>query len=288
MRRALRAISLVEVMVANAILATLMVMTLSFATSLSDSSSVAWQYATLHQDANRVIEELAHSLRSARIAPREQNLNPNHNFQAMDSLNPGAVDPTDLTVNDLGSATSPTQAGQIVFQVPVDWDDDFDATGLQDDGLGTITHIAEWGAQREDRPAGLIDWRDAFMMYRFVAQRQFSEAARNVDLNQDGDVVDTFDIGRLEIVYSSGGIHAGQAQPASNAVTVNMLSGNSIVRVAGQMVGNIDGNETDPAKLDPIFSLNGSVLTITLFTARPEERIPILIKTQTSIELRNR
>ena len=104
-------ISLVEILIASVILSVLIVVTLSFMSWMTDSADFENQVLTLEQDSNRVLEELANSLRSAQVT-------------AGHSADAGIAGL--LGTNDLGSAAYATEAGQICFQVPVDWDDDGD------------------------------------------------------------------------------------------------------------------------------------------------------------------
>lgn len=255
-----RGMTLMEIMLANAIFSTVIIGALVFMLSISQSSSVEYQALTLEQDANRVLEEMAHTLRAAKVTAR-------------------GTEP-----DDLDPENGKMEAGQLCFQVPVDHDEDGDTTSV--DATGQL--VPEWGAKREDRFPS--DYVDGFIVYRFNGTRVFQEASRNIDLNRDGDTTDEFDIGHMEIEYTDGGTHLGIAPPA-NSVSVNMMSGNAIVRVRDQVIGDIDGDGGD----DPMFAINpqgnlaksGTVLTITVFTSKPEERIPLLLKTVTSIELRN-
>ena len=262
-------ISLVEILIASVILSVLIVVTLSFMSWMTDSADFENQVLTLEQDSNRVLEELANSLRSAQVT-------------AGHSADAGIAGL--LGTNDLGSAAYATEAGQICFQVPVDWDDDGDISGDFDNTNSVM--YTDWGAKREDMLPS--DFHNAYMIYRFVTASTYDEAMRKVDLNADGDFSDKFDIGHLETIYTAGGSHAGVNPPEVGSVTVNMLSGNAIVRAQNLQVGDIDGDGVN----DPIFTLrrageNTTVLTITLFTARPDEKRPILVTSSTAIELRN-
>lgn len=274
--------TLLEILLANAILAVIIVIVFQFMGSMTDNIDLEFQRLTLEQDANRVLEEMAHTLRSCRVTPKITDAE----ADALASYQPHPV----LVQYNLGSDDYPNQAGQICFQVPVDHDEDGDMMVAEGQTFKT-----EWGAKRED--LWPRDYLDAHMIYRFVPETEFREAERNFDLNQDGDRTDVFDIGRMELVFTQGGSHKGLPPPRENGVFVNMMSGNSIVRVKGQPVGDIDSDGKD----DPMFSLTrldvltgqsgtgvvSSVLTITIFTTRPAEKIPLLVRSTTSIELRN-
>jgi len=273
-----RGVSLLEIMIATAILAILMAAAFYFTRAVADGINFETQAITLEQDAMRVLEVLAHSLRSARLTP---GMSEGANADLIAKGYPPLDGSEDLgnTVDVGGGVTRETQAGQICFQVPVDHDEDGDIT---DANLAT-----EWGAKREDLYP--TDYRDAYIAYRFRAVGTFDEAARRYDLNRDGDMNDVFDVGHLETIYTAGGTHLGQPPPTGNSVIVNMISGNAIVRAQGQEVGRIDGDGYD----DPMFTLNRvsettTVLTITLFTARPGEKNPLLVKVQTAVEMRNK
>lgn len=256
--RSTRGMTLLEVLVANAIFALFIVMALDFMSQMSNAGDIEYQSLTLEQDANNVLDEIVDRMRAARITPR--------NGKPLD------LDP---------DGTPPCRAGQVCFQLPVDHDEDGDTMKINASNGFEI----EWGAVREDvKPADYLDGR---MVYQFSKDREFNEADRKHDLNGDGDMTDEFDVGHIEIEYPENylGTHQGNAPPSAGRVAIRMLSGNSVIRVRNKPIADIDGNGTD----DPMFELNsaGSVLTITIFTSQPEALTPLMRSATTKIDLRN-
>lgn len=311
--------TLIEMMVANAIFAVLIAVALGFMSTMTDHASVERQSILLEQDANRVLEQMADQLRSAYIRPLES--------------------------DDLLDTTEVVEAGQITFQTPVDHDEDGDTVTFKlvckncgaerscatcDASLvnptagvagnytcnGTTPHSSapaavcpatgcnetstelriatDWGISRLDMFPR--DYKSDFGTLRFVKQREFDEAARQWDLNTDGDMVDTFDIGYMEVRYEGIGQHAGQAISEENRVLIQMLAGNTVVRVKDQPVADIDGDGT----VDPMFSINrvevlmednqkyvNSMLMLTIFAANPQESTPLMRRASMRIRLRN-
>lgn len=254
----MRGMTLLEVLVANAIFTMVIVLALGFMLHMTNAVDVEYQALTLEQDANNVLDEMVQRLRSARLTPR--------------TGKPLDLDPTD---------TAPWEASQICFQMPVDHDDDNDIMKVN---ASNETEI-EWGSVRDDVVPS--DYLDGRMAYQFTKDREFNEADRRYDLNRDGDMTDQFDIGHIEIEYPEDylGTHDGVEPDASGRIAIRMMSGNSVVRVRNTEVGDIDGDGAD----DPMFELdaNGSVLTITIFTSRPEAKTPIMVRAMTKIDMRN-
>ncbi|MCX7933827.1 MAG: prepilin-type N-terminal cleavage/methylation domain-containing protein, partial [Planctomycetota bacterium] len=193
-----RGVSLLEILIATAILSILMIAAFHFTRATAEGINFESQVIALEQDANRVIGILAHSLRSARLTPgMSEGANADLIAKGYPPLD--GVEDLGNTVDLGGGVTRATQAGQVCFQVPVDHDEDGDTT---DASLNT-----EWGAKRED--ISPTDYKDAYIVYRFRGVDIFDEAAKKYDLNRDGDTTDVFDVGHIETVYTAGGTHLG-------------------------------------------------------------------------------
>jgi hypothetical protein len=145
----------------------------------------------------------------------------------------------------------------VSFQVPVDQNNDGDV-------LGTDLSV-QWGGRNEDDTVSL----GGSMGFQFVQTGQFSESARNIDLDLDGSTSTTFDLGHIEIVYASG--------------FTQRICGDNIVLVQGDHLADIDGDGDS----DPIFWQDGTTIETTLFLTRADEAEPMLVKVTTAVLLRN-
>ncbi len=129
---------------------------------------------------------------------------------------------------------APPAAPAVVYQLPVDPDDDGDFTDASEQ--------IEWGSPEagNDQKGGEIrlEWR---------FDRLVSEADDGVDLNGDGDAADSFQIGRL--VRASA---AGQEIPIGPA---------AVATTAPDPGGDLTGDGAP----DPPFAFDDTVLTIDLF-----------------------
>ncbi|MHC4872351.1 MAG: PulJ/GspJ family protein [Planctomycetota bacterium] len=262
-----KAMSLVEVIIAMAVFAVVTIAMLTFFANFADNVKTEEQIADLDRTADRAVDKMSQELRGAFIpgdAPADW----------VTPLNAGAAD--------------------ISYLVAVDHDNDNDEL---DANLA-----AEWGCIREDYSPGefldlsrLTDPNNPtdrfYQQYRFVENGTFDEAAQRADINNDGDSTDTFALGYIEKRYLSGSCtNAGSVHNGVNAPEV-------LVRLTGDIV--IQGQDTngdgDPDLIDldndgdtdPIFSLNGTQLTINLFVTKMNEKIPVIRRVTSTVELRN-
>ncbi len=241
--RGQRGFTLVEMMIATAILTIIIVATLTTMSSMSSSVQVETMVAQSEQKGNKALERMAEALRSANI----------------------------VGLPDAGS-------DNMSFRVPVDHDGDGDV--LSDN----VNLDIQWGAQREevDLAGKTVEILGATTIFRYVVTGSFSEDGR-VDLNRDGDTTDIFDVGRIEKIYAGGATTAYSGVPAVTYSQIVTPMVDSVVRLQGQMVGDID-NDGQP---DPIFWQDGSTIRIILFLAKTGETEPLMVKVETAVELRN-
>lgn len=239
--RGQRGFTMLEMMIATAILTIIIVATLTTMSSMSTSVQIETMVAQTEQKGNKALEMMAEALRSANI----------------------------VGLPLVGSGT-------MRFMVPVDHDGDGDAL----DGNLDI----EWGAQREevDLAGKTVEILAATTIFRYIPTGSFSEAGR-IDLNRDGDTADTFDVGRIEKVYEGGTTTAYPGVPAVTYSQIVVEIVDSVVRLQGQDVADIDGDD----QLDPMFWQDGSTIRIILFLAKTSETEPLMVKLTTSVELRN-
>lgn len=114
---------------------------------------------------------------------------------------------------------------------------------------------------------------------RFVATAQFSEAARNIDLNGDGDTSDVFDMGHLEeLVYASLDT---TDQPLGPSIAITP---DTVLQLSGDEGGDLNGDGV----ADPIFSFLGpSRLRLHIFASDLASGRPAFIEVSTVVEIRN-
>ncbi len=243
-----RGMTLVEVLIASAILTVFLVGMMGFMGTLSDSTSLHRVRADLLTQGDRVLNTMTETLRSSFIPGTSPN-----DWQT--SLNAGDT--------------------QVRFVLPLDFDGDGDVVDAALD--------PEWGVYREDvTPYSYVLFDPAAaspaQRYYFQSSRTYSESAANVDLNRDGDTNDSFQIGSIILEYPSGSYTpVGGSTPSSIAA--------GTVRQIGDIVisGDMDGDGV----IDPIFLLNGSRLTINLWLTNLDMEEPPVQQVTTDIDLRN-
>jgi len=112
------------------------------------------------------------------------------------------------------------------------------ALPIDPDGDGSVLDAAgavQWGAN-----VGGVPTPGVQVVVRWTFDRVLSEAALALDVNGDGDTLDSFDLGRLERVEADGG--------------VARLTGNWVAQPTGARGGDIDGDGV----ADPLFSIDAS------------------------------
>jgi prepilin-type N-terminal cleavage/methylation domain-containing protein len=255
-RRRRDGMTLVEVVIAMAILAVFMIGMMGYMTTLTDSTGVQQQAATVLQTADKAVLEMTGPLRMGFI--------------------PGTSPDWRTAVNG-GSNT-------VRFVVPVDPDGDGDDL---DDDLQVV-----WGSMRPDAVPGHVALEtggaleEFYNAYTFVQAADldgnpvfFQESTRGLDLNNDGDATDSYRVGHLELHYVGGTV--SDSDSPHNGETFDTLE----VRITPDIVlfGDLDGDGSD----EPIFTLNGSELTVDLYMCRVNEDVPLLQRVTTTLDLRN-
>lgn len=266
--RRIKGMTLTEVIFAMAIFSVTIVAMLLFFSSLAESVKLEEQISDLDRNADRVVEKMSEELRGAFI--------------------PGDAPADWVTPLNAGAA-------EVTYLVAVDHDGDGDELDANLD--------PEWGCVREDySPGEFLDLSHLtnpsattnrfYQRFRFVQTQTFSESLSRADLNSDGDMNDTFAVGRIEKVYfggtcnNAGSVHNGVTTATS---FTNELTGNIVVQ---GLDSNGDGDPDlidldNDGNTDPIFSLNGTQLNINLYVTKPDDKTPVLRRITSSVELRN-
>ena len=167
-------------------------------------------------------------------------------------------------VNFTGDGTA-----EIAFQVPVD-----------SDGNGVLAYSAEKTAPDINWGSGHVSTGGAGQtkVYRFVKTDVFSESERDIDLNGDGDVADTFNVGHIEEAYFET---IAAVVPVGRPI---VFSPDIVLQDIDEM-GDIDGDEVP----DPMFSWDGAAaLRISLFVSDLDPKEPSFIRLTTVVGLRNK
>jgi type II secretory pathway pseudopilin PulG len=245
--------TLLEILVATAVLAVVVISTMAFMVTFRDSTAQHSASTNLIAKTDSAISQMGRELRSS--------------FLYADWH----------TALNAGDTVVP-------FVRAIDLDQDGDTV---DDQLDP-----EWAVVRED--AGVVAYlpsaasTDPSAQFAFVqdvdgggAPRQFDESVRNIDLNRDGDISDTFQIGHIELQYP-----AGTYDLLGGGVT-NLPAWNHPITGDIVVIDNADGDFDDDGDADPIFQLNGSALRIDLWVAQTEMAQPVVQEVTTTIDLRN-
>lgn len=136
----------------------------------------------------------------------------------------------DRVVGELEFADLSAPAGDatsIAYALPIDPDGD----GSVLDAAGSV----QWGAN-----VGGVPTTGVQAAVRWTFERVLSEAALALDVNADGDLLDSFDLGRIERVEADGG--------------VARLTGNWVAQPTGARGGDVNGDGV----ADPLFSIDAS------------------------------
>ncbi|MBN2713407.1 MAG: type II secretion system protein [Planctomycetes bacterium] len=250
-----RGMTLLELMISMAILSVIMVTVMAFASSISSSAEVEQQSLTLVESASLALDNLADSLQAGYI-------------------------PDNWAISIYGD-------DNFRFLVPVDHDDDGDVLDFSGD-----SPVVEWGAVRDDYfPGDFLDkshetsssTQSFYTTIRYVKTGTFTEGDRGIDLNRDGDTVDTFDVGHLEKVYSAG---ADATRGIDVPERVMILTPDYVVRL-----DNTDGADwpdmDGDGDADPMFEQNGTRIRVTLYLSNTESKLPLFENVSTTIEMRN-
>ena len=202
--------TLIEVMVATAILSATMVAVLTFTVTLTNSAAEQRRATTIVQMGSRAVESVADSLRVA-------------NVNWGDSI-----------------------PQFVAFQVPVDPD----GTGYLDtdtDGniLGIRWGVSLWDPDTDEYGANL----GHYGAFRFVAGTAagggpmiFDEGGRDYDLNRDGDDDDVFEIGHILKEYYDS---SDYALPYRS----ERLTGDVVVQLQGDPLADFVGGDGIPERM---------------------------------------
>jgi len=239
-RSARRGMTLLELIIAVSILAALFGAVFAAINQMMRGMSSEITSSALNQETSRGLERMMERLRSSKFTPPG-------------GTTPPVADP----LPDAG-------AQNYEYFVPVDWDNDGDTV---DDNLAV-----DWG---QEGPRGVT--LDAVTNLRFVKTATYDEKTQKFDLNRDGDMNDSFDIGHLEeALYST-------TKVTGNPTFVRPITPDIVIQVAGQTVGDINSDGND----DPIFQFDSGKLKVKLFVTNLKESSPIFQLFETSIPLRN-
>ena len=180
----------------------------------------------------------------------------------------------------------------VVFSVPVDGDGNGTVLDAGDPATGVLPHI-EFGARASELAAPLPNGE---IVYFFGGQgatgygsaelgtfRTLSEAVEGVDINGDGDMNDTFDVGTIyRQIYDSNGTAVTSPRPITGPNVVQR-SGRANY---GKCIKHDNCTVCDSSK---IFFLDHTyIMHVNLWLLRmPESRRPILVHTHQQVYLRN-
>lgn len=245
--------TLLEMAISSSILGVLILSSLTFTTSMTDSASVEMRLSKLRDSAQKAVDRMSDDL-SGSFIPDDTNwriYNGEDNYCR--------------------------------FLVPVDPDGDGD---VNDDDMAT-----EWGVARPE--GEFLDrshietgsMRQFYQGYMFTMTDYFYESDKDFDLNGDGDKDDFFDIGHITKYYSWGqDPQQGDLDYREDAITPDTV----VVQYeydpeTGSNWGDIDGD----GESDPLFKQKGSRIDLTLFMIDTDGDEPLLIKVQTSAAQRN-
>jgi len=151
----------------------------------------------------------------------------------------------------------PADGASIVMQVPVDPQGD----GVVVDANGAI----EWGA-----PEDTGDVVGSAITYRFVQTGTLRESADGRDYNGNGRMTDSFAVGHV-------------ARTTTRGRTTKLGEG-AVVQPLGALGGDVDGDGSP----DPIFSQNGDLVAVNLWTLRSGlNKETFMTQAATTVRLRN-
>lgn len=248
--------TLLELTIAMAILAVLVVISLSTSRQMSTASGLESQISESRKIGDDMVRVLTNSLQ-----------------------------PAMLPVFNLAGDN------QLTYLEPVDFDNDGDTLNADLKIEWGAIRPDQTGINRQFQDKGWV-WNDTLETWqtvtteqtftttiRFAKTSSFSEATKNIDLNHDGDLADVFAIGRLERVYSAGRVLGDVWQEE----VVVPLCAERLVQLEGDPRGDIDGNGVP----DPLFLMTGSYLQITMFLTGVNSEQPLLTKVTAGVEMRN-
>ena len=262
-----KGMTLIEIMIAMTILSIIVVIVMDFMSTMAESLALEQQVSELDEDMHDTIDQMAEMLRCAYIPNKESE-------DWLSGLYTGGND--------------------VPFIVPVDHDGDGD---LFDDNMqpeyGAIrknfspprhykdmSHLSD--AEDPNDDYGYENPFDRFIqIFTFVRTGYLKETERNIDLNSDGDMVDTFEIGRIELQYPSGQCYVPNSTHENDILDSISLPLTGYIVVLGDTDGN--GNDID----EPIFKVTGKTLMITLYGTKDTESRLLLRRMSSTIHLRN-
>lgn len=158
-----------------------------------------------------------------------------------------------------GSSISVSNDGSWVnFQVPVDLDGDGTVYPA-----GDTSQPVELGVIHGGVPSS------GSTTYRFVSTGSVSEAALSMDLNGNGNMSDSFEVGYMEKVMSD----------TVSAWSIQMRRGNGFVQPKGALGGDIDGD----GQPDPVFAVSGNTVTVNLWSLGVDPRAQPRLASSTAI-----
>jgi hypothetical protein len=240
--------TLIEVIVASAILSATMVAVLTFTVTLTNSTAEQRRATTIVQMGSRAVESIADSLRVA-------------NVNWGDSI-----------------------PQFVAFRVPVDPD----GTGYLDtDADGNILGI-RWGIRSRDPDTGdYLGNLDHYGAFRFVVgtapgggQLVFDEGGRDHDLNGDGDKDDVFEIGHILKEYYD-------SDDYTLAYGSERLTGDVVVQLEGDPLADFVGGDGISERMfsRPSTTSVGVTLVVTDLDARSPvlQRLGTVVELQNSL-----
>ena len=253
------AFTLVEMMIATAILSVIIFATMVTMTKMSDQILYYNQAMTSQQNASRTLELVAESMRSAQM----------------------------VALNANGDSS-------VTFQVPVDADGDLD---FIDDTLNVEWGARRDDLDMTEKPAELLGASTMIQFTVTGTFNEATRGVDLNGDNDTVDVFDVGTLtkrvpGGTTTAYVTGSdktktngvvVNSGTNVPATVYTAVNVALLRDVIRVQGQTAGDVDGDGDN----DPIFNQSGAQLQINVFVARVEEAEPYLTEMFTSIDLSN-
>lgn len=253
----LRRFTLLEIAIVVAIFGVITLLIFGFSETMVSSSNTVSTRAALSAKTDEVHHAICEELRQAELIYIESELGQDLNGDS-DTNDIIRCSTDGVAALSATPALRSTGAREITYRLPVDHDGDGDF--LDDEGRVTFgaTHPTagdQLSSNLAADPTRYLANTNYTYRLRFVENpaNQYSEAATGVDLNNDGDLTDTFDVGHLEkTIRGNGGGVADQ---------VIQLTADVVLLVDGSVVGDVDGDGND----DPLF-LQPNVALVQLTT----------------------
>jgi hypothetical protein len=261
-------VTLVEVVIALAVFALMIVMALGISRFSTLSVAEKIHLGTLQVKSERTLKKLIESLSTSAT----------------------------LTVNT-ATATSPYVRGphaSLTYYVPRDKDSTGTPIAAVPDG---VTDVPEYMKTNQTSDPRVLEYGldpsvpeanpDGVMVFRFESDRTISEVGEGFDLNGDGDTDDVFDVGRIRMEYYLSTDNQGTTPPRF----LTTIGDPNVVQRTGNLNWGrpITSDSADPDDASGrIFNLNGSVLEIRVWLLSvSKDRIAHLVQNRAQVFLRN-